>query len=46
MSSAKRFGAQREGELGCDGKRFDRKATRVDEGRFGGEAWVIMKRAR
>jgi len=38
VSSAKRIGAQREGKLSCDGKRFDRKAPRVDEGGFGGEA--------
>ena len=38
VSSAKRIGAQREGELGCDGKKFGRKAKRMDEGGFGGEA--------
>ena len=35
VPSAKRIGARREGELGCDGKKFGRKAT-VDEGGFGG----------
>ena len=38
VSSAKMIGAQREGELGCDGKGFGRKATRMDKGGFGGEA--------
>jgi len=36
---------QLEGKLGCDGKRFDRKAPRVDEGGFGGEACRRVKRA-
>jgi len=43
VSSAKRIGAQREGELSCDGKKFGRKATRMDEGGFGGEACRRVK---